>query len=398
MPAGNHVGDDDNLPKAFVTILLFDNNYNLLDATWDQIDSDGAQTSPTLKQPPHDLMSATYKVKEAGFAYVFVSNEHATFVDIYFDDLTVTHMPSPIMSVADYYPYGLTFKSSQRENTPQNRYLYNDGAERQDALDLHVDATKFRTYDPALGRWWQVDPLADQDVLVSVTPYNYSFDNPVRYNDPLGDCPTCLIGFLIGAGVEYGMQVAGNYLQGKTGVEAWTDVDPGDILISGGAGALTGGLSAIGGKGTQLAISTSIDAAESVAKQVNEGQGVTLAKTVTDVVGEKIGGTLTKKLDKIVDTKVTTKQLDRATRVSKGDPSSSGRKEAVTKLEKQLNVKNAVNQVAGQASQQSTGDIAQYSLDNTINNATSADFDSPTVQQDATRVAPVVRLPLKTTQ
>ena len=125
MPAGNHVGDDDNLPKAFVTILLFDNNYNLLDATWDQIDADGAQTSPTLKQPPHDLMSATYKVKEPGFAYIFVSNEHPAFVDIYFDDLTVTHTPSPIVSTSDYYPFGLTYNSSVRQGMTDTPNKFN---------------------------------------------------------------------------------------------------------------------------------------------------------------------------------------------------------------------------------------------------------------------------------
>src|SRR5690606_21287254 len=40
-----------------------------------------------------------------------------------------------------------------------------------------------------MGRWWQVDPKAD--MFFSLTPYNYSFNDPVRYNDPEGDCPTC---------------------------------------------------------------------------------------------------------------------------------------------------------------------------------------------------------------
>lgn len=65
--------------------------------------------------------------------------------------------------------------------------MFNDGAERITDLDLSLDMTKFRTYDPAVGRWLQVDPAADQ--LSDFTPYNYSFNNPIRYNDPLGDCP-----------------------------------------------------------------------------------------------------------------------------------------------------------------------------------------------------------------
>lgn len=47
--------------------------------------------------------------------------------------------------------------------------------------------TKFRVYDPSIGRWWQVDPKTDS--LVNYSPYNYSFNNPIRYNDPMGDCP-----------------------------------------------------------------------------------------------------------------------------------------------------------------------------------------------------------------
>lgn len=43
-----------------------------------------------------------------------------------------------------------------------------------------------------MGRWWQLDPLADHEALVSFTPYNYSFNNPILYNDPEGDCPMCL--------------------------------------------------------------------------------------------------------------------------------------------------------------------------------------------------------------
>jgi RHS repeat-associated protein len=73
----------------------------------------------------------------------------------------------------------------------KNKYLFNDGAERQEDLGLNIDLTKYRAYDPAIGRWWQIDPKADVDNLVSWTPYNYSYNNPIRWNDPLGDCPDC---------------------------------------------------------------------------------------------------------------------------------------------------------------------------------------------------------------
>jgi RHS repeat-associated protein len=69
--------------------------------------------------------------------------------------------------------------------------LYNKGSERQDDLGLNVYHTRFRILDQSTGRWWQVDPKADKAGQEIWSPYEYSFDNPVRYNDPNGDCIPC---------------------------------------------------------------------------------------------------------------------------------------------------------------------------------------------------------------
>ncbi len=66
---------------------------------------------------------------------------------------------------------------------------------------MNVDQSKLRTYDYITGRWWQVDPLADQDDLVSGTPYNYSFNNP-------GDLPIVPLLPLIAKGVAAGITMA----------------------------------------------------------------------------------------------------------------------------------------------------------------------------------------------
>ena len=81
-----------------------------------------------------------------------------------------------------YYPFGLMINGTAPvEPDVANRYRYN-GKEFSEDLGLYDYGARW--YDPAIGRWTRVDPLASQ--FLAWSPYNYVYNNPVRLVDPDG--------------------------------------------------------------------------------------------------------------------------------------------------------------------------------------------------------------------
>jgi len=63
-------------------------------------------------------------------------------------------------------------------------YKYN-GKELQEELGLNMYDYGARNYDPAIGRWMNVDPLAE--IAQNKTPYHYCSNNPMARIYPTSD-------------------------------------------------------------------------------------------------------------------------------------------------------------------------------------------------------------------
>ncbi|AOC96485.1 hypothetical protein BB050_03396 [Flavobacterium anhuiense] len=145
-------------------------------------------------------------------SYVFQYKDHLGNVRVSYAKNPTTQVLE-IIEENNFYPFGLKHKGYNDYLPSANKYKYN-GKELQDenigGSQLNWYDYGARNYDPALGRWLNIDPLAEQ--MRRWSPYNYTFDNPMRFTDPDGMGPNDII---IWGSAEY-KQTALNDLQKLT--------------------------------------------------------------------------------------------------------------------------------------------------------------------------------------
>ncbi|MDQ0781336.1 DUF6443 domain-containing protein [Chryseobacterium sp. W4I1] len=113
--------------------------------------------------------------------------------------------PGEIVEVNNYYPFGLMHNYTA---TTKNAYQYKYNGKELQETGMYDYGARF--YMPDIGRWGAADPKAE--LMRRWSPYNYAFDNPIRFIDPDGRSPLTdfynLSGKKIGTdGVNNGVRV-----------------------------------------------------------------------------------------------------------------------------------------------------------------------------------------------
>ncbi|NLN26080.1 MAG: hypothetical protein GX163_10655 [Bacteroidetes bacterium] len=139
----------------------------------------------------------------SAFHYVYTYKDHLGNIRLKYT-LDPDTNETAILEENHYYPYGLTHQGYNADHKffiaineiielvevtsiMDDKYKYKfNGMEWQDELDLNHYDFGARNYDPALGRWMNIDPLADDSKQIDVSPYVYTTNNPIRFTDPTG--------------------------------------------------------------------------------------------------------------------------------------------------------------------------------------------------------------------
>lgn len=166
-------------PKAFLNYIFLDDNLQL-------VSGKSRIMQATTPDQWSTLQSSEVTLNQSGYLMVYVNN--ASGMDVYFDNVAVSHTKGKLLQESHYYPYGLTISSSQYANIKSNDKLFlGERLHRNEFSDntgLNWSELGARQYDPQIGRWHSPDQLTN--LSVDQSPYQYAFCNPIIFSDKSG--------------------------------------------------------------------------------------------------------------------------------------------------------------------------------------------------------------------
>jgi len=178
-PTGGGTGG----PKAYLTLLFFDERFNFVGA------QDGGayqqQVASSVDANGSSLNINGVRAPKNGYVYAYLSNQSDG--DVYFDNFALTLAQGNIVEENHYYSFGLRIAtlSSKKYSDSYDRGVENkygmQGAFAEMDDDIGWSDFALRNYDAQIGKFVQQDPFGQ-----FYSPYTGMGNDPVNLIDPSG--------------------------------------------------------------------------------------------------------------------------------------------------------------------------------------------------------------------
>ncbi|WP_420571678.1 DUF6443 domain-containing protein [Kordia sp.] len=126
--------------------------------------------------------------KIVGYNYTYQYKDHLGNIRLSYEDINGDGNICPETEIKEenhYYPFGLKHKGYNNQITGRDHQYGYNGKEEQNELSLNWSDYGARNYDASIGRWMNIDPLAEK--YYDKSSYNYTLNNPIFFIDPNGE-------------------------------------------------------------------------------------------------------------------------------------------------------------------------------------------------------------------
>jgi RHS repeat-associated protein len=175
----NQPPQNENLPRASINWIIFDEQFKYVSGGFDMV---GTAVNYDGTYKDHNNIP-TINIPKNGYIYIYCSNESK--YPVFFDNVQVTHNRSALLEESSYYCHGLVMSgiSSKAAGKLENKKSKFNGYEYNTDFDINLYESFYRSHDPQIGRFWQLDPKPNYDESL----YAAMGNNPVVFKDILGD-------------------------------------------------------------------------------------------------------------------------------------------------------------------------------------------------------------------